>query len=401
MFRIFYNIVISLALVMLVMLWPFSKKLKYFFKQRGLAPDHQRSKIKFWIHCASLGEFEMALPIINEILKKHDKNKLLITFFSPSGYNQAIKDERVKDSITYLPMETEPNVKNFYDKYNPEIAIFVRYELWYHYLREGLGRSVDFYLLNARFKEQHFIFKWYTKAYRNLLMQFKQLFVSDEKSKEILESKDFSNVVFTGDLRYDRLNDLIANTAENEDLVKFKSDHLLLILGSSWEREENLLLNSLDLLDNCKIIIAPHSIEESRIQSIESKFKDYGIGRISKEGFNAERKLLILDSIGQLSSMYKSADVSFVGGGFSGALHNIIEPLAWGSPVIFGPKVDKFPEAIAAEKAGIAKRVSQASEIVDFIQSFKANKMDYKAKLEGFNTKNLGAKETVLSYLKI
>lgn len=285
----------------------------------------------------------MAIPLIEQCLMHCNTSEIIITFFSPSGFNQASKGIYASRCM-YLPLDLKSKVRDFYNSYQPEHAIFIRYDLWYSLIREGLKIDTKFYLINARFSDNHFVFKWFGRPYRTLLKEFSRVFTSDRKSTTLLSQYQL-DAEFTGDTRFDRVESIYQKSKGlNAEIINFKGDRKLLIVGSSWEPEELLISKILKQnLPKLAILIAPHDL--SRTEEISKKFKASKPQIFTHQKYNTEDKLLILDTMGMLSSIYQYADIAIIGGGYSGELHNIIEPLVQGAYPCFGSVITKFPEA--------------------------------------------------------
>ena len=360
MFRLLYTIISGISPSLLQVVGLFNQKIGSFLSDRGKGEEVTIGTKKFWIHCASLGEYEMAVPIIEELLKQHTLDDLLITFFSPSGYKQAIKG-KFKSSIMYLPLDTIRNVNLFYKSYRPTHALFIRYDFWFNFISKGLKRGTNFYLVNGRFTTNHKIFGLLGKPYLKLINQFKTVFVSDNNSYNVLKNNGVQNIELTGDTRFDRVIQLKNSNTLFPEIELFKGGKKLLVLGSSWKPEEELLSQLLAQSDaRISVIIAPHDIKRS--QEIQTYFSKYDAKMYSEKNFGENDSVLIIDSIGMLSAIYRYADVALVGGGFSGALHNILEPAVWGNQIYFGPKTDKFPEAQDFIDAGFATKIQDGNE---------------------------------------
>lgn len=369
MFPFFYNIGINILLFLLKGVAFFNSK----FRKTITGQTHSLKVIetiavkkakRFWFHCASLGEFEMAIPLIEALKKKDDTNEIIVTFFSPSGYEKC-KNYPVH-AVLYLPPDTAKNVKKWYNCIQPDCVFFVKYDFWFNYLNEGINnRKLSYYLINGRFNSNHFIFKWYGKPWNQLLKKFSQLFVINSDSNETLVMQGFSNVKNTGDTRFDRVWEICQNNNTFPEIELFKEDKSVLILGSSWEPEEQLLkaflLKSTSILAQFKIIIAPHNISENHISEIAETFKDYKVEKYSSGKFEGAQ-ILIIDNIGMLSRLYRYADIALIGGGFGKGLHNILEACTYGMPILFGPKIYKFPEAQMAIDLGFGNKIASEEE---------------------------------------
>ncbi len=322
-----------------------------------------------WFHCASLGEFEQARPLIEKIRLKKKGYRILITFFSPSGF-RVRKDYGQADCVCYLPLDTPRNAKNFLDIFRPEVAFFIRYEFWFFFLRELKKRGIKHYLVSASFTTHSTFFKpivgnWYSK----MLHSFSAIFVMDMDSKTLLENeKGVSRVEYSGDTRADRVLKIAEAPQDLQRIKNFKGDNKLLILGSAWKEDLGLIKNI--SFEGLRVLIAPHEIAESSLGPllalIEKPFVRYSE---SNDSFSSkdEIQVLVLDTMGMLASAYSYADIAYVGGGFGKGIHNLLEPAAHGIPVLFGPKHQKFPEAsgLLRVKGGVeVKEEKQFSRII-------------------------------------
>jgi len=392
MFGFFYSLFASVSLVLLNIIGLFNSKIKQLLFSRKSAVKPIAGPKTFWIHCASLGEYEMALPLVEKILETHKLNELLITFFSPSGYKQATKGP-YSEVISYLPFDTRKNVLNFYSDYSPKNAVFIRYDFWYNFIRIGLKRNVQFYVINGRFSTNHFILKWIGLPYKKLLHRFRAIFLSDKASMDVLMQNGFQNVLFTGDTRYDRVSAIAKNTTSLETIAQFRGNRTLLVVGSSWEAEEQLVLElAKQNIEEFAIIIAPHDIKRS--DEIVAKFRGFSVAKYSEIDLKNTSNILLIDNIGMLSRIYRYADVALIGGGFSGKLHNILEPAVWGCPVFFGPIFTKFPEATDFIEAGFGFKISDAESFVkqlDFLLNNTNKLAEVKAKSKQFTKEQIGA----------
>jgi len=305
-----------------------------------------------WFHCSSLGEFEQARPLIEQLKIKNGKLKILITFFSPSGY-EIRKNYEGADFIFYLPIDTKSNAKKFLDIVNPSQVFFVKYDFWYNYLFELNVRKIPTYLVSANFRVEQF-HGFYGKYLRKVLPFFNRIFVQNEPSKKLLVEQNIANVMVSGDLRYDRVSQIVSSLKKIQSVEHFKGGSKLLVCGSTWEKDEEIISRIQNPESRIKLIIAPHEINEIHIQSTIQQFNNSAVLRysgISKEPVSTaldklqHAKVLIIDNIGMLSSLYQYADIAYIGGGFGSGIHNILEAVAFGVPVIFGPNHHKFPEA--------------------------------------------------------
>lgn len=317
-----------------------------------------------WFHCASLGEFEQGRPLMEKYRTLHPETKILLTFFSPSGY-EIRKNYAGADYIFYLPMDTPFNAKKFIEIVKPQKVFFVKYEFWFNYLSELKNKNIPTYLVSGIFREDHHFFKSTGGWFRNQLSAFTHFFLQDEKSVKLLNSIGYTNTTLCGDTRFDRVFE-VAKNAKQIDLVKlFVGNSKTIIVGSSWLEDEKIISNfNLDSYrdQNVKLIIAPHEIDEKHVLGIEQLFENSI--RFSKANENniKDAKVLIIDNIGILSSLYQYGTIAFVGGGFGKGIHNILEAATFGLPVIFGPNYHKFVEAKELIKLGGAFSIRDASE---------------------------------------
>lgn len=316
-----------------------------------------------WFHAASLGEFEQGRPIMESLKNSHPEFKILLTFFSPSGY-EVRKDYQGADIICYLPMDMSWNVKRFLDIVQPDCAIFIKYEFWMNYLLELKKRQIKTYIVSAIFRESQLFFRSYGGFYRRLLKSFSHLFVQNDESVRLLHSIGVDNVTKVGDTRFDRVADIAAKSKDLPIVQAFKSDAKVLIAGSSWPNDENILLPFFNQNLSLKLIIAPHEIDEGHLQSIISQLKRPYV-RYSQATIENVKEVdcLIIDCFGLLSSIYRYGEIAYVGGGFGVGIHNILEAAVYGIPVVFGPNFRKFQEAVDLHQEG-------GAFVVDSYESF-------------------------------
>ncbi|MBL4624116.1 MAG: 3-deoxy-D-manno-octulosonic acid transferase [Flavobacteriales bacterium] len=327
-----------------------------------------------WFHCASLGEYEQALPIIEKVRFEFPEKRIVISFFSPSGYNIVSNSNNV-DEVVYFPLDTRRNAKEFIDAINPEVAIFVKYEFWFNHILELNHRKINTYFISVLFRENHFLLNPFMGRLREIVKSLDAIFVQDEASVELLKKYNFENLHLSGDTRYDRVMEIVNKAKKNEKVARFKGISKLIVVGSSWQAEEKII-RDFDGINggngNYKILIAPHDISEKHLQEIEEKFND-SIIRYSAYD-KQEVSVLLVDNIGLLSSIYRYADMAFVGGGYSNALHNILEPAANGIPVVYGDNNSKFPEAKALELKGGGKSVSDSKQFFNYVNRLFTDK---------------------------
>lgn len=374
------------------------------WKNQLLAKSQNLNKQRIWFHCASLGEYEQAKPVMELVRKNKPDISIVVSFFSPSGY-EIRKNDTLPDLICYLPFDTFRNANTFIKILQPTQAVFVRYEFWYHYLLALNNKAIPVYLISAHFTPDQAFFKWYGSFYRNILRLFTAVFCQYESDAALLKQIGIHAEQKYGDTRFDRVKKTAEYITPIPEIENFKNNANLLVLGSSYSYEEQIAAEWLTKADsNWKIIVAPHEINEQRIAAIEELFKNYGCIRFSQFKSATDCRVLIIDNIGMLSRIYAYANVSFVGGGFGNkGLHNILEPLAFGCPVIIGPKhKEKFPESVMAEKQGIATTVNNQDEFNFAMQSFiskNSHSLQINNRAKDFIRQYGGISEAIYSHL--
>ena len=329
-----------------------------------------------WFHFASLGEFEQGRPILEKIKKEYPSDKIVITFFSPSGF-EVRKDTSLADLVLYLPADTAANAEHFIKFINPKVVFFVKYEYWYYFFKQLKQNHIPLYIISGIFRPKQIFFKWYGSLHRQILQCVSHFFVQNEMSATLLKKLDFINVSVTGDTRFDRVYAQAKQPLAFTAISSFKNNHRLLIAGSSWEKDEKLLLTLIEREKNWKFIIAPHDTDCKRIKNVSEILKNKAIlfsklPSVSQETLQ-NSQVLIIDKIGYLSSIYQYGDIAYIGGGFNKGIHNCLEAAAFGLPILFGPKYDKFQEAHDLITIGSAKSVSDIKNLLDAFDYFKLN----------------------------
>ncbi len=375
-----YHLGLHLFKFLLTLVSPFNKKAKLWLQGRKGIFKHIQSKLgkneqRVWIHAASLGEFEQGRPIIEAIKNRFPEKKIVLTFFSPSGY-EIQKDYKFADYVFYLPLDLKRNAKKFIELVRPEYVIFIKYEFWRNFLHVLKHQNISTYLVSAIFRKDQVFFRWYGGWYRKMLHSFNHFFVQNQESKELLTILGYDNVTISGDTRFDRVA-TIAEKAKSFPLIEqFCNNQTTLILGSSWKTDEEVLFDFMNNPKNeVKIIIAPHEIHESNIERIISKLTKK-VQRYSKadETNVKDAAILIIDNIGMLSSIYQYGDVAYIGGGFGSGIHNILEAATFGLPVLFGPNYHKFKEAVDLIKLGGAFEVKDKVAVNQHLIKLLSNK---------------------------
>lgn len=406
--RFFYNvgIYIYLALVSIVAL--FDRKAKRFLNGRKnqfekIRAVENRSSDWIWFHVASLGEFEQARPVIEKVRAEFNNIRILITFYSPSGF-ETQKNYEHGDFITYLPFDTPENANRFIQNFNIRLACFVKSEYWLNYLIVLKGSNIPVINFSVQFRTEQLFFKPWASFYKGFLFYFNQILVQNEHSKKLLLQINYPAVSVGGDTRFDRV---FAKTKEGNEIPvvsKFKGDKPLIVFGSVWREDLKLIIPLVDELirQNIRLIIAPHEVKETTVNMI-LKNLPHETSLFSKK--ESESNVLVVDTIGHLASIYQYADIAFIGGAFRGTLHNILEPITFGVPILFGKdrRNKKFPEVIDLVNLGAAKEVSSVMELKDEIENLMTN--DIKRKSidqigKDYINNNRGASEKTMEIIR-
>lgn len=332
-----------------------------------------------WMHTASLGEFEQGRPVLESLRKIYPDRKIVLTFFSPSGY-EIRKDYDQVDHVFYLPLDTSRNAKRFVKLIHPELAIFVKYEFWYNYLNELNLQACPTYFISSIFRADQYFFKWYGTWFQKQLKLISHYFVQNETSIDLLNSIGIYNICLSGDTRFDRVYDLAQQCQVFPLVEKFKSENQLFIAGSTWPPDEDILLPLIEKNSAIKFIIAPHETKTERVRQILKKLGSKALlfSEATDETIN-DIQVLVIDSVGILAHLYQYADVCYIGGGFGIAIHNIQEPITFGKPVLFGPKFEKFREANDLLKRGGVFNINNAAELEAKTKTLLSNKNSLKA----------------------
>ena len=346
-----YSLLIHFYAFIIALISPFHRKARLMrfgqWKTNSILREKIDRNAKYiWFHASSLGEFEQGRPMIEKIKAQYPGYKILLTFFSPSGY-EVRKNYNGADVICYLPFDTPYRVKKFLNLANPAVAVFIKYEFWGNYLKELKKRGVPVYIISAIFRPDQLFFQWFGAPYRKMLYCFTHLFVQDNRSKELLEQYGIRNVTVYGDTRFDRVLDVRNQARELPEVERFVGKRsLTLIAGSSWPQDEEILIPYFNEHPEMKLIIAPHEIHREHLLSIEAMLKRSSV-RLSEahEDDLADKDCLIIDSFGLLSSIYRYGQIAYIGGGFGAGIHNTLEAAVYGMPVLFGPRYHKFKEA--------------------------------------------------------
>ena len=406
--KFLYNFLVFTTSLLLPIITLFNKKVKLFVdgrKETFLKIKALKGEDVIWFHAASLGEFEQARPIIEELKKTYQEYKILVTFFSPSGY-EVRKNYNLADVICYLPLDSKSNAKKFLDIANPKFAIFIKYEFWPNLLNELKLKEIPTILVSGILREKQLFFKSYGSFMRKSLQAFHYFFVQDENSKKLLNSINFENVSVAGDTRFDRVSKILERDNSLNFIDEFKNNQYTIVAGSTWQEDEELLVNYINnnaSLDD-KFIIAPHNIKQEAILELKKSIHTKTVLFSEKFDKNLkEYQVFIIDTIGILTKIYAAADLGYVGGGLRTGLHNILEPATFGIPVVIGNKYEKFKEAVDLVKIGGCISIKNQEEFTANFISLK--KDDNFRKLTGVINKryiedHLGATKLVMNYLK-
>ncbi len=406
---ILYNIFIAIFNSILPIIGLLSPKLKLFANGRKgvfetLEQHFPTQDRVLWFHCASLGEYEQGVPVIEELKKKYSDHKVLVTFFSPSGY-EAKKNSTLADIIVYLPMDTNANAIRFIQLVKPEIAVFVKYEFWPNYLRVLQNRNIPAVFISATFREDQAFFKWYGGFMRKALQTVDHFFVQDTISQALIKKQGFTNVILSGDTRFDRVSHQIEMDNHVDFISEFVNERLCIVMGSSWPEDEEIFIDYInEASDKVCFIIAPHEIKDSSANALKRKIKKKTVLYSEKEGIALrDQEVFIMNTIGYLSRVYSYADIAYVGGAMgTGGLHNILEPATFGIPIVIGKNFEKFREARQLQKLAGLFSVSNAGEFNQILNKLVEDKKfrEKTGMISGhFINSNTGATGRIMEYL--
>lgn len=366
-----------------------------------------------WFHFASLGEFEQGRPVLEQTKKRYPGHPVVMTFFSPSGY-ELRKNSPLAEYVFYLPIDTKQNARQFIERINPAIAIFTKYEYWYHYFNELHNRNIPLYVISAIFRKSQPFFKWYGSLHRSILGFVSHFFVQDPFSAELLKKIRINNVTISGDTRFDRVAENAASPKQFSLVKNFCSDAKIFVAGSTWPQDEALIAGLVKAYPDWKFILAPHEIKPEKIKALEEMLPRGATVRYSSllslpqqtsspvlHSETRSPQLLIIDNIGMLSSLYQYGQIAYIGGGFGVGIHNTLEAAAFGIPVIFGPNYHKFLEAKALIKNGGGFSISNEKELQAIMQKLQDQEYRNKAgnAAGSFVQEQKGATDTILEYL--
>jgi 3-deoxy-D-manno-octulosonic-acid transferase len=407
----FYNIFLLLyrAGICIASLW--NQKARFWINGRKDIFDRLKPELGpnnsalIWFHCSSLGEFEQGRPVMETLKSQFPNSKLLLTFFSPSGF-EIRKDYKGADWVFYLPLDSKKNSKQFFDAVKPSLVVFVKYDYWYHYLTESKKRNIPLLMISAIFRNEQPFFRWFGGLQRKMLDCFTHFFVQDKESADLLASIDVKNVTIAGDTRFDRVSEIAEHFEPIEAIEKFCGGSHVLVAGSTWPDDEKTIKEAMVDLRDLKLIIAPHEIHEKHLQDLRSLFPD---GVLFSE-LTTHRSppiplnCLLIDNIGMLSRLYYYATITYVGGGFNNGIHNTLEAAVYGKPVLFGPHYKKFREAAGLIETGGGISIASGNELATNLNKMLTDKKELETRgrssLE-FVKQNRGATGKILNYIEV
>lgn len=402
--RLLYNIGIRLYWLLALVISPWKRKAKLWIGGRKnwhaeLKDALDREKKVIWFHCASLGEFEQGRPVIEGIRERMPDRKILLTFFSPSGYEKR-KDYEGADYVMYLPLDTRRNARRMLNLLSLDMVLFIKYEFWYHFLKQLRSGEVPVYLASGNFRREQLFFRWYGGWYRKFLDCFTHIFVQNQESAKLLAGIGKDRVSIAGDTRFDRVYELQRTNFSHPALENFGKDSAIILAGSTWEKDEQVLAFAYkELSESVYWIIAPHELSEGHIRSLQDRFPGSVRYTELEAGIPGDCKVILVDTIGKLSYLYRYGTLAYIGGGFGKGIHNILEAATYGLPVIFGPEHSKFSEAIELTSLGGAFPIGSEEELLFTIRQQLENPKLLKTTSQiasSFVSKRVGATSTIL-----
>jgi 3-deoxy-D-manno-octulosonic-acid transferase len=405
--KVLYNIGILLFSAVARLLSPFSSRASLWVRGRNKWAEKIAGSIKpgdrvIWFHCASLGEFEQGRPVIEAIRKEAPEFKIVLTFFSPSGY-EIRKNYNNADFIGYLPSDTPANATRFIELVNPEFVIFVKYEFWHNYISVLYRKNIPLYLISGIFRPGQHFFRWYGSFFKDMLGKFARIFVQDQRSVDLLAGIGITNVTLAGDTRFDRVLQIAATAGEIPQLRSFRGNEKMFLAGSSWRQDEEIISEYINSFPSrMKWVFAPHEIDKPNIERLEKLIKVKCVRFSEYVDESADARVLIIDNIGMLSSAYRYAYIAAIGGGFGKGIHNILEPACWGIPVVFGPRYKNFREAVDLLGLGGADKFLTYEDFKRIMDLWLSDERTYTVSAEmasKYVRENAGAKYIIIKEL--
>jgi len=406
--KLIYQIALFSYTILIRIASLFNHKAKLWLKGRKNSFPYLETQIKkedqiIWFHCASLGEFEQGKPLMEKIKKLHPEYKLLVTFFSPSGYEYR-KDNPLIDYVCYLPIDSKKNARKFMKLVNPKQAYFIKYEFWYFYLATLHQQNVPTYLISGVFRANQSFFKWYGSFNRKMLSFFTHFFLQNKASVDLLNSIGLNNITQSGDTRIDRVYENSQSPTPLPIIEKFTNKKPTIIIGSSWEKEEEIISTYIQTTDKeFNYIIAPHDVSKAHIDNLITTLDSNHLLYSEANQRNAtQHNILIIDNIGILANCYQYTDITLIGGGFSGSLHNILEPASFGNAILFGEKHEKFHEAQELIDNYAAFSISSLDDFIAIVNHLmmKENLQDTKNAATKYIKNSVGATDKIWEVVK-
>jgi len=407
--KYFYNLGILIYVLLVRLLSPFNSKAGLWTSGRKnwkiqLSENVNPIDTNIWIHCASLGEFEQGRPLIEAIKKMRPEFRILLTFFSPSGF-EIRKNYPNADYVCYLPADTPGNARKFIDLANPAAVIFVKYEFWNNYTLLLNNKDIPLYLVSGIFRNDQHFFKWYGGFFRRMLLRFRHIFVQDATSADLLKGIGVENVTVAGDTRFDRVIQIASSARDIPQIEHFRAGEKLFLAGSSWHQDEEILSRYINLYPaKMKWVLAPHEIDRANIDRLEKLFTTSVVRLSEFTEKSSQARVLIIDNIGMLSSAYRYAYIAGIGGGFGKGIHNILEAACWGVPVMFGPNHKKFREAVELITNDGARTFSSFEEFTRIISDWMSDPEQYARSAQAaakYVRDNAGATDKILTGISL
>jgi len=404
-----YSLFVKLYYVAVLVSSVFNSKARLWINGRKRLLQQLTSTLKtderrVWFHAASLGEFEQGRPVLEEFRRLYPDIKIVLTFFSPSGY-EVRKDYSKADYIFYLPLDTKKNAREFINLVNPEFVFFIKYEFWLNFINYLAFKEIPFILFSAIFREEQIFFKPYGKIFLKVLPKFHHIFVQNISSVQLLNNFGMYNCSMAGDTRFDRVSEIVKSAGSQVLLQQFAINNFVVIAGSTWPADERLLYPIINKSGiDVKWIIAPHEIGADHLQSIEKNITKPLVKYSELTPENCSAKVLLIDNIGMLSTLYQYGKIAYIGGGFGSGIHNILEATTWGLPVLFGPNYKRFSEAVELTALGAAFPVAHTSDVEYLINEFKTSRFylsDCRDVCLSFVGKNIGATDLVIKSVQL
>lgn len=394
-----YNIIIHLAYPFLQWGGRWNEKLRK--RNQGLQSQKvQKLPKSIWIHTASLGEFEQGKPFIDLIRKRYPHMPLVLTFFSSSGYEKRSDYDQV-DFVYYLPYDRKDDMTNFIHAIQPQIAVFVKYEFWFNTLQILKKNEIPYYFISASFRASQYLFNNWARPLLQQIAGAQWIFVQNENSQKLLNKHQISQVAVAGDTRIDRVMELAHSNFQHRQIKRFTQNSFTVIAGSTWPPDEKIIFQMTQVFPEWTWIVAPHEVDPAHIAAVRSLWGDQAM-LLSEFNEESDAKVLIVDQIGILSRIYRYGNVAYIGGGFGAGIHNTLEPVAHRLPVIFGPKYEKFQEAVAFISLGIGQSVNNASDAEAAFQYYESseNQENIKQIIDRYLSQNAGASQRILNHIE-